>query len=855
MSRVLVDRQYGGADMADAWVELRVHGVSGASPESMLDGARVRQVAGDEFGRLFRRVDDRGAEIPGRDGQAVEGYHWGRFTSGTWSQALWLLLMPFGLVNAAQFTLDPPTTTSGKAGHAVAGAMLRLVGLALTGLIVLGAAVITMDLWAWQRIGPRDGFPYALVPLAALVAPALVLLTCNFLGRARLVGGAQPPTDKTVEQARRARRRAPGAVGAGMPGDFWDRDLPSDLVRPAFFGGDPDAPALRLLHIAAGLLLLAVLGFAPDLAAPVAVPPWGFAATLGLLVVVVLIVVLLGDPEESASIDVGPEPLRRLKDAFHERAVLVGQVLAMLAVVAFGLAAVRVVLQTPAPAASAHRPGIDEAVYAALFVALGGLAVLVLANVIVLRSERRSPARANARFAPYAGGFACTLLTALGLFVGIGFTAAFAAAAARVLSTGGAEVRVPELFSRVVYAWGITTVLIAVVGLVGVLAWYTHRNALRALATRDFTRPDGLRVPERWIGHIAFAMWTARLKNHLIGPLAFLTGAGAVLSVFTVAELWPQAWGREPQRLPSVLDLVSQSETHGGDGTVLVLWIGTLTLTGLASALVVLGRGALLGESTRRAVNVVWDVFSFWPRAVHPFVPPAYSQRAVPDLQSRIRRHLAEIPPGPPTVRDIVLCGHSQGSLLAFAALLRFTGSERELLDRIGLLTFGSQLQVMFSRAFPAYVNERAIGALFGHLDGAWRNLYRETDRLGGPVLSWRHAPVENADWFGRDCAPHVVDRPEEDGSRREFGPDWRLLDPPLPDLEQQRRPVDALRVHGDYWSDLAWGDALMQLRYPPQAPPVPEAPATAAPSAPPAPVPPAPEEPGAEREAAPGRL
>ena len=328
-----------------------------------------------------------------------------------------------------------------------------------------------------------------------------------------------------------------------------------------------------------------------------------------------------------------------------------------------------------------------------------------------------------------------------------------------------------------------------------------------------------------------------------------------MLSVFTVAELWPQVWGREPQRLPAVLDLVSQSETHGGDGTALLLWIGTLTLTGLASALVVLGRGALLGESTRRAVNAVWDVFSFWPRAVHPFVPPAYSQRAVPDLQSRIRRHLAEIPPGPPTVRDIVLCGHSQGSLLAFAALLRFTGSERGLLDRIGLLTFGSQLQVMFSRAFPAYVNERAIGALFGHLDGAWRNLYRETDRLAGPVLSWRHAPVEDADWFGRDCAPDVVDRPEEDGSRREFGPDWRLLDPPLPDLEQQRRPVDVLRGHGDYWSDLAWRDALMQLRYPPPAPPVPEAPATAAPSTPPAPAPPAPEEPGAEREAAPGRL
>ena len=34
-----------------AYVELRVHGVSGTPPEDILDVDRVRQVAGDEFGR------------------------------------------------------------------------------------------------------------------------------------------------------------------------------------------------------------------------------------------------------------------------------------------------------------------------------------------------------------------------------------------------------------------------------------------------------------------------------------------------------------------------------------------------------------------------------------------------------------------------------------------------------------------------------------------------------------------------------------------------------------------------------------------------------------------------------------
>jgi hypothetical protein len=220
----------------------------------------------------------------------------------------------------------------------------------------------------------------------------------------------------------------------------------------------------------------------------------------------------------------------------------------------------------------------------------------------------------------------------------------------------------------------------------------------------------------------------------------------------------------------------------------------------------------VLGESTRRTVNVVWDVFSFWPRAVHPFVPPAYSQRAVPDIEARIRWHLDRIPPGRPPLRGLVLCGHSQGSLLSFATLLRFAGTDEELLGRVGLLTFGSQLQVAFAKAFPAYVNEPVIAALFAHLDAAWINLYRETDSLAGPVLSWRHRPASGADWFGRDRLPQVVDRPEEDGARREFGPDWRLLDPPLPDREQQRRPVDRLRGHSDYWGDHAWRTAVCRL-------------------------------------------
>lgn len=44
-------------------VELRVHGVSGTPPEEMLDIDRVRQVAGDELGRVFERADREGGPL------------------------------------------------------------------------------------------------------------------------------------------------------------------------------------------------------------------------------------------------------------------------------------------------------------------------------------------------------------------------------------------------------------------------------------------------------------------------------------------------------------------------------------------------------------------------------------------------------------------------------------------------------------------------------------------------------------------------------------------------------------------------------------------------------------------------
>ena len=109
-------------DTARPVVELRVHGVSGTPPEAVLDAPRVRQVAGDEWARVFRAIDDDGREV-GTPDRVVEALHWGRYTSGSWTFALWLLLVPFGMVNVARFML--PEGPAGRRALTVAAGALR----------------------------------------------------------------------------------------------------------------------------------------------------------------------------------------------------------------------------------------------------------------------------------------------------------------------------------------------------------------------------------------------------------------------------------------------------------------------------------------------------------------------------------------------------------------------------------------------------------------------------------------------------------------------------------------------------------------------------------------------------------
>jgi pimeloyl-ACP methyl ester carboxylesterase len=145
----------------------------------------------------------------------------------------------------------------------------------------------------------------------------------------------------------------------------------------------------------------------------------------------------------------------------------------------------------------------------------------------------------------------------------------------------------------------------------------------------------------------------------------------------------------------------------------------------------------------RRIVGVVWDIVTFWPRASHPFAPPCYAERAVPELVTRLM--------GKPN-DPVILSGHSQGGLIAAACIFQLPEARRRT---VFLLTFGTQLTRFYGRAFPAFFGRDArtqlAAALTARQEGAqrrgdpqWRSLWRRTDPLGWPLSQDASVHLEN---------------------------------------------------------------------------------------------------------------
>ncbi|WP_370116681.1 hypothetical protein [Streptacidiphilus sp. MAP12-33] len=705
-------------------LELLVHGVGGTTPEAMLESPHLKQITGDSMSGTYRRWPDQDAEQRPGDyaGDAVlEAYSWAKLTSGAASRALWLLLLPFMFANLVHW-MRPPGAAGGRAAnlrlYRAYNALARLLALSLTVLLTGAACEIAMDLAAWQcaantacvahhswavfALGGHGGWwgqpgrrlaVAALLPVAVLAGLGQVArMTWSSYERVRPM--TAPRTDEAPIEMERDRfwygvttvgRLRPLHLAGGLLTVAWTALVPvvahdrQAAPSRAWFG-----IALLVLLVALGALLLASLGTGADV-----LPPRALPAVAGALTVLVLGYAAWNRPEWSAT---GALPGAERGFA----ALLAGQLVLALALtgVAFALtrrgraddpvAPVDPALTVPSPDPGAPKPE-DEGFGGPNGAALRGLA---------------GPATAL-----------------LGLGLGALFSSGAALFTAQRLASGGGGALPQAVPLLVWHAGGTTLVLPVLVVVVARLAvpLLRERSALRPEVLEAYDEPRTTDSPRT--GQITTKLAGARLTEaggSVIGGLALVAAAqlcvalaGALVSGESLTAATADL-GMVGSRLGELL------QNLGG-------WLTTALVLGL----VTLGRSAYSSPARRRTVGVLWDIGTFWPRAAHPLAPPCYAERAVPDIEARVRTWLDADP-----TRRLVLSAHSQGTVLAAAALWQLDPATR---GRVALLTYGSPLRRLYGRFFPAYMGPDELMRLQRDMP-RWDNLFRLTDPIGGPV-------------------------------------------------------------------------------------------------------------------------
>jgi hypothetical protein len=719
----------------------------------MLGDPRTVRITGDDTAAVFRRADDVDAENrprDSRDGPVPEAYVWCNLTSGNGTRALWLLLLPFMVVNLAHW-MQPTARGRGRTVR-LYGLLVRLAGLTLTVLLVAAACEVALDLTAWQCAGTSacaerhswlgflspavsDGgwwsLPGRRLALAALVPTALTGLLWYLSLRTWSAYESQQPMSRAPEPD--------------------EETGPTALGRPGFWYGRRLVARLRAAHTAAGLLTVAAAVGSPaarfDRGA-------GGPAVLGTLawlldaalvagaVVVVWVVCRRGRSENRLDQELDEHLVRRLPLA---------------ALVLLALTLLYAGWERPVWESTGRLTG--EATFGGIAL-VQGLLVIVLGLVAHLLHRTSPDPRAA------MGGLGGPAVAMLACALGGVMSGGVAQRVSDWLDGTGTSLHGPP----VLLTWQASVIpplLVVLLVLCGGLAWRTWRlaRAERAAVERDYPREPGDTGRTR---RIAAARAVATLTDR--GPLVvgvtstvtLLLGAGALVGALTTGDT------------PEAAAHGSGAFVHGGAQTAQALgsW-----LIGFGFVLFVTwGRRAYKDASARRTIGILWDVGTFWPRAAHPFAPPCYAERAVPDLTWRMATWTRA------TGGRLVISGHSQGSVLAAAAAWQLAPSARK---RVALLTYGSPLERLYGRWFPAHFGPAALSSLHHDVD-CWRNLYRLTDPIGGPVR------------LPGDCGPAVDRAPLKD---------------PLAYGRTELHPLPApILGHSDYQADPAFAEERQRL-------------------------------------------
>jgi hypothetical protein len=720
--------------------ELRVHGVGGSPPDAILGDLAPEQVSGDAIAGFYRSSDHR-ASADDREARRdvdrhVEVFSWGGLTSRSKTRVLWLALLPFLFANLAGWMCPQRTRTSVwrfRLHRLTSG----LCALALTVNATLIAVMISADVNAYQT--SRAGLaghqwwlaplgwhfvarhPARQVTLGVLVVVLFVLALVWLASRSWRYEAVRPPYRIDNGQENKPRKAAADTLVRGLADqEFWDGEgtvrvltwlhvavtggflaIILGVTVRALGGGSPQASVLGWAGIALGaatiVLAVGYIGLdaldTPSMAPPGAMPVLGaFAEKLGGLVVYLLV------PAGASLICSGWFAW----------------------------------LQPGAPSPrSADLPGM-AGVTGWTALAIGAAVALALISTLLgLRGGRET--MIGGPWVTLMLGFSTLNILLLGGEIWVAhLVGSVTSDAARALSAKPGQIYLPYLITSGVPLLIWATVLAAgLLGGVEAVRWLRALKLPTEVAAEYEKQAEDFRDPlveplnvwywsgltpfpppgdetgntgdgKKWERRIARVQFLARAPHDAIWLLWTVIGGQLAMAV-CVWQLHLQP-------------------------PVLVRDIG-IALAGLVlPALAAFLYSAWNDPTKRRAIGVLWDVGTFWPRSYHPLSPPCYTERAVPDLQRRMW-----------WLHDnggrVVLVAHSQGAVLATAALAQ--PDCRPPGDKPALITFGSPVIKLYGWAFPAYFDSALVRPLApsdnGQPDG-WRNFYYPTDPIGGPV-------------------------------------------------------------------------------------------------------------------------
>jgi hypothetical protein len=772
-------------------VELMVHGVGGTPPESMLDSGEIVRVRGDTTAAFFR------LKHPDSDCRYVqEAYSWGGLTAGSASRAFWVFLAPFAFLNVAGWMLPPASSDTNSedvsAYHGVATGLLRLIGLTVTVHAIIWIGQMAIDFAAWQCGGDVscrsttwfvsvfgwewfDGAPARRLVVGALI-PLIVILVLYRLTR-RTVDRYETVDEDALEDYK--------AVG---------RDSFAD---PTFWRRGSSLSSFASLHLAAGGAGLAwVLAWTFAWLQPTGTP-W-VQITIGWLALVLLIV-------SAASITVVRDPSPTTDDssqgrletivAWHRRATVAVVVVTLVVGVLW-----------PGYQDPGRNTPLDPYAEVWRWIWIVSILTLVAFAVVVLTHPNRTrsiaaplaPKGADDRVVVGFGSFGSVVAAFFGFLVAVAILGGFGAATARLL--GGR----PAILSTYLYdAFGlITTAWVLLLFVAFVVTWLLRKpqhipqNTTSASEfEKDIT--DGFREDVRsfFTGHQRKRKWlvsirTARDVRAFVPVVESILGWMVIVAML-VAIVLLGVQSVVPDTLQSVIESLPSPLLTASTWFVAV---------GIPVGMIWAIRRAYGSQQARRLIGTLWDVVTFWPRWFHPLAPPSYSGRAIPELRTRIDT-LVSGGVGADGKATVVVTAHSQGSVLALAALDGFEG--QDWLGHVSLLTHGSPITRLYVRLFPAHMVD-PISRVLGLLDNKrWVNMYRLTDPIGG-AISGETLTSRRGSWQPETGLPLNAEIPDVTSTLHNpvSDPDLRLFADPSDDphvYPKKGDPYPQPLGHSDY--------------------------------------------------------